>query len=195
MGRFFAIDPLFKKDPYNSPYAFSENRVIDAKELEGLEITYVHGKLNTNDFLSTLRVINSTKSGNEFNKIFLNQKKTDILYYPLREYWGEQGMTNIIRNKRDFDKLKSGSNWYYYQELEYKDVKKSIEEGKDLILIGTSYSPNWKNEKELVTESFTIQHEKEAHAINYLNKKNQMYMMIMKDIITIEVMTVHQMKN
>ena len=62
VGRFFAIDPLFKKDPYNSPYAFSENRVIDAKELEGLEITYVHGKLNTNDFLSTLRVINSTKS-------------------------------------------------------------------------------------------------------------------------------------
>jgi RHS repeat-associated protein len=37
IGRFFAIDPLFKEYPWNSPYAFSENRVIDAIELEGLE--------------------------------------------------------------------------------------------------------------------------------------------------------------
>jgi len=41
IGRFFAVDPLFKKYPHNSPYAFSENRVIDGIELEGLEyITY-----------------------------------------------------------------------------------------------------------------------------------------------------------
>ena len=37
VGRFFAIDPLFKKYAHNSPYNFSENRVIDAVELEGLE--------------------------------------------------------------------------------------------------------------------------------------------------------------
>ncbi|KAF2342574.1 thrombospondin type 3 repeat-containing protein [Flavobacterium tistrianum] len=37
IGRFFAVDPLFKKYAYNSPYAFSENRVMDAIELEGLE--------------------------------------------------------------------------------------------------------------------------------------------------------------
>ena len=37
IGRFFARDPLFKEYPWNSPYAFSENRVIDAIELEGLE--------------------------------------------------------------------------------------------------------------------------------------------------------------
>lgn len=35
--RFFAIDPLAAKYPHNSPYAFSENRVIDGIELEGLE--------------------------------------------------------------------------------------------------------------------------------------------------------------
>jgi|JI7StandDraft_1071085.scaffolds.fasta_scaffold248543_1 hypothetical protein len=38
VGRFFAIDPLFKSFPWNSPYAFSENRVIDGFELEGLEV-------------------------------------------------------------------------------------------------------------------------------------------------------------
>lgn len=36
-GRFWSVDPLFKKYPYNSTYAFSENRVIDGVELEGLE--------------------------------------------------------------------------------------------------------------------------------------------------------------
>jgi RHS repeat-associated protein len=37
LGRFFAVDPLASKYPYNSTYAFSENRVVDGVELEGLE--------------------------------------------------------------------------------------------------------------------------------------------------------------
>ena len=37
IGRFFAVDPLFKEYPFYSPYQFSGNRVIDAIELEGLE--------------------------------------------------------------------------------------------------------------------------------------------------------------
>jgi hypothetical protein len=37
IGRFFAVDPLAPDYPHNSPYAFSENRVIDGIELEGLE--------------------------------------------------------------------------------------------------------------------------------------------------------------
>ena len=37
IGRFFAVDPLQKSFPWNSSYAFSENRLIDHVELEGLE--------------------------------------------------------------------------------------------------------------------------------------------------------------
>ena len=37
IGRFFGIDPLAEKYIYNSPYAFSENKVIRHRELEGLE--------------------------------------------------------------------------------------------------------------------------------------------------------------
>ncbi|MCH4828263.1 RHS repeat-associated core domain-containing protein [Flavobacterium columnare] len=37
VGRFFAVDPKEDEYPWNSPYAFSENRVIDAIELEGAE--------------------------------------------------------------------------------------------------------------------------------------------------------------
>src|SRR5690625_4230696 len=41
IGRFMLIDPLAEKYVYNSPYAFSENRVIDARELEGLEAALI----------------------------------------------------------------------------------------------------------------------------------------------------------
>ncbi len=37
IARFFNTDPLAEQYVYNSPYAFSENRVIDGVELEGLE--------------------------------------------------------------------------------------------------------------------------------------------------------------
>ncbi len=42
IGRFLSIDPLAPDYPHNSPYAFSENRVIDGIELEGLEVVTVH---------------------------------------------------------------------------------------------------------------------------------------------------------
>jgi len=46
VGRFFTRDPLEKNYPWNSPYAFSENRVIDGLELEGLEYVSFHHNAN-----------------------------------------------------------------------------------------------------------------------------------------------------
>jgi RHS repeat-associated protein len=43
VGRFLSIDPLAAEFPHNSPYAFSENRVLDAIELEGLEAVLIIG--------------------------------------------------------------------------------------------------------------------------------------------------------
>lgn len=37
VGRFFNVDPLSEKYAYQSHYNFSENRVVDGRELEGLE--------------------------------------------------------------------------------------------------------------------------------------------------------------
>jgi RHS repeat-associated protein len=42
IGKFFSVDPLNSKYPWNSSYAFSENRVIDGIELEGLEYQVFH---------------------------------------------------------------------------------------------------------------------------------------------------------
>ncbi|MCI5055633.1 MAG: hypothetical protein MRY83_05960, partial [Flavobacteriales bacterium] len=42
VGRFFSLDPRTADYPWNSPYAFSENRVTDGIELEGREhLTYI----------------------------------------------------------------------------------------------------------------------------------------------------------
>ena len=38
IGRFLSVDPLAAKYPWNSPYAFAENKVIQYVELEGLEV-------------------------------------------------------------------------------------------------------------------------------------------------------------
>ncbi len=37
IGRFLSVDPLFREYPWNSTYAFAENRVIDGIDLEGRE--------------------------------------------------------------------------------------------------------------------------------------------------------------
>ncbi len=37
LGRFWKVDPLFASYPWNSPYAFAENRPIDGIDLEGKE--------------------------------------------------------------------------------------------------------------------------------------------------------------
>jgi RHS repeat-associated protein len=42
LGRFFSLDPFVFAFPHNSPYVFSENIVINAVELEGLEKVYVY---------------------------------------------------------------------------------------------------------------------------------------------------------
>jgi len=80
IGRFFATDPKEDEYPWNSSYAFSENRVLDAIELEGAEHLNVNvyrvfknsgGKYEAiKQMSSTQRNIGTwsgTKSQNQFN--------------------------------------------------------------------------------------------------------------------------------
>ena len=57
LGRFLSLDPKAKEYPWNSPYAFSENRLIDGKELEGAEYYSVHVDNNTGE---TIEVVDYT---------------------------------------------------------------------------------------------------------------------------------------
>ncbi len=42
LGKFLSVDPLSREYPWNSPYAFAENDVIRAIDLEGLEKYIIH---------------------------------------------------------------------------------------------------------------------------------------------------------
>jgi RHS repeat-associated protein len=57
LGRFFAIDPLASKYPHNSPYAFSENRVIDGVELEGCEYISIHVRIKNDGSMERIKVV------------------------------------------------------------------------------------------------------------------------------------------
>ncbi|ABQ03644.1 RHS repeat-associated core domain-containing protein [Flavobacterium johnsoniae] len=50
IGRFFAVDPLFREYAYNSPYSFSENRVMDGVEREGLEVENINAYLKAKKY-------------------------------------------------------------------------------------------------------------------------------------------------
>jgi len=52
MARFFNVDPLSEKYAYQSHYNFSENRVVDGVELEGLEASIINkaGDMNINGY-------------------------------------------------------------------------------------------------------------------------------------------------
>jgi RHS repeat-associated protein len=56
VGRFFAVDPLFREYPHNSVYAFSENRVIDGIDLEGLEYASYNIYLDKNQNVAKITV-------------------------------------------------------------------------------------------------------------------------------------------
>ena len=53
IGRFITIDPLAEDYNYQSPYNFSENRVIDAVEIEGLEAFFIHGTWSNSNFMTS----------------------------------------------------------------------------------------------------------------------------------------------
>jgi RHS repeat-associated protein len=66
VGRFLRLDPIFRDYPWNSPYVFAENRVIQGVDFEGLEFKDANGnntanvantQLGTNNFGLTAREI------------------------------------------------------------------------------------------------------------------------------------------
>jgi RHS repeat-associated protein len=81
LGRFFAVDPLASSYPHNSPYAFSENRVIDAVELEGLEKVIVHYSYRNNGDVK-ITVVKASESfdlGDENSKSFTTEENTTLV--------------------------------------------------------------------------------------------------------------------
>lgn len=80
IGRFFAVDPLTAKYPWNSPYGFSENRVVDGIELEGLEWKPIYDKQgNISDYEWVGYLTGWTTSDG-----FVGENKTDLPGWSVR---------------------------------------------------------------------------------------------------------------
>ena len=70
IGRFWSVDPLAGKFPWNSVYAFAENRVVDGRELEGLE--YLNADVCRWIFRSDGAYINIDNLSSLGTKIYMN---------------------------------------------------------------------------------------------------------------------------
>lgn len=57
VSRFLSIDPLSRNFPWNSPYAFAENRPIDAIDLEGLEALMIVGVQYLSDGRAIIQIV------------------------------------------------------------------------------------------------------------------------------------------
>ncbi|GIV45152.1 MAG: hypothetical protein KatS3mg035_2275 [Bacteroidia bacterium] len=114
LGRFFSVDPLAGKYPYNSVYAFSENRVIDGVELEGLE----KSKPKTNEGKTALQIYEE-----KFGKI--NIYNPVIKYSPMGK-GNKSGATGWVfelsfKKKINYSNKLTTENEIYNPEIERRE--------------------------------------------------------------------------
>ncbi|MEW4925443.1 RHS repeat-associated core domain-containing protein [Algibacter sp. 2305UL17-15] len=111
VGRFFAVDPLATTYPWNSPYAFSENRVIDGVDLEGLE------------FQQTIGGPREPTLGESIDPIFAIQSGYTAVGNTARKAWakamGETEYTRVTLKIQDYYDVQYKMNtigiYYEYQ--------------------------------------------------------------------------------
>jgi RHS repeat-associated protein len=115
VGRFFATDPLENKYPANSPYAFSENNVIHAVELEGLEKVVTHTfNREYKKFVVTQKSINNLYKQN-FNRYLYKNADGQITKEVVKSWDGgfvaesKNGTPILVTPTYKFDPTKMAS--------------------------------------------------------------------------------------
>ena len=167
VGRFFATDPLESTYPWNSTYAFSENRVIDGIDLEGLEfttydITFVDGRIQdfkvTTDFdlknpetkgpgiQSNFKFLITGKEKIENRKITPSQfikAREDIVSYFNRivEVKKKSFFTSKVREEFSKRKVNSFTEFQILQlDIQIDKLDERIYRGK--LVYNTKYNPD-----------------------------------------------------
>jgi len=121
IGRFFAIDPLTKDYPWNSPYAFSENRLIDGFELEGLEYHTVHIQQNRDGSKSLLKVESHRDTEEGYGPL---GKGIAYKYYTVNDKGEKSGYTILRTNSYGIYQGANNPKRYWEQpndDGEYED--------------------------------------------------------------------------
>ncbi|MCH2229647.1 MAG: hypothetical protein MK105_04820 [Crocinitomicaceae bacterium] len=102
IGRFFAIDPLAPSYPHNSPYAFSENVVINAVELEGLE-----KKIKITSEVLRPRIGRLIRAGN-YKKVF------EIVQYTRTHGWHDPKDKEYLKKVYEVKRQENEQNSWSY---------------------------------------------------------------------------------
>ena len=156
IGRFNSVDPLTAKYPHNSSYAFSENCVINAVELEGLEKVFVYNHTYDSKTKSMIIVPSHTEVNN-----YLRENINRIDYYgpngkvTKQEYKSMGYKEGVIRKPgEDYaDKFKnqdnkpsgavstSLNNTGSYGELEGKAGARIVSDELNEISVKSAYIP------------------------------------------------------
>lgn len=151
LGRFFAPDPLEKSYPHNSTYAFSENRVIDGVDFEGLEyVTRIHIIMD-NKIVFTSDKVYYQMSDEQIKKLggTTSSWYNAASYGPegkgikheFRDIKGKELYKPIWDNKRSYDISTHG---LYSGPGSITTTGPEIgETGKNAYGFGTSYDFNW----------------------------------------------------
>ncbi len=135
IGRFFVTDPLKKSFPWNSPYAFSENVVINAIELEGLETAHVYNVVGT----GKNKTVKKSYDYDNYNKF--NQR--------VYRYFDSQGemYQEMVQKLDDKGKVLSYQTEKYAVDGDVNTKPYSLSNqtrGKETNWYdGTVFSPNW----------------------------------------------------
>ena len=155
LGRFFAVDPLASKYPWNSTYAFSENKVIAWIELEGLEsffasdMTYL-GTIN-NDTKTKYIVDDKIKEDVENQILFINKFPNSATSHKLSEELVSKGQ--LITDK-------TVSLFYEIPKSNILDTKLCLAQPPSKILTGNESFDLDKDDARLIAT--TLEHTGDA---------------------------------
>ena len=143
IGRFLSLDPLASEYPHNSPYAFSENRVIDGVEFEGLEFVDVtsieytkEGKLKITAAVDVKIKILNISSSNMQKEIL--QSNAERATRKMRKALKQVGVHNSKLNPLNLTDTKTNVEYHFsIRSIETKVVEsvEDFEPGDMVVLL------------------------------------------------------------
>lgn len=143
LGKFLSVDPLSKEYPWNSTYAFAENRVIDGKDLEGKEWKSVTTENGTKLTCTIVLVNMSSLSEKEVTKLVKDMKKE------FKKHFSGEGVdaslvVNVVNNPTPGQRLSMIANpkkTIYVGLLDGEGIRKkdgTVTAGKAFMFEGAS---------------------------------------------------------
>jgi RHS repeat-associated protein len=154
LGRFLSIDPLSKKYPWNSSYAFAENDVISCKDLEGAEklrATFFDNKLQRLTVIDPNQMPNIT--GIEIETIKIS-KYGDVINMGTSDRFSMEFLDHV-KDLKALSKMEFKSDRSFHDQFNECGIKEpSTEDGEtkcvtDIWVVTTTLDPakggNWVN--------------------------------------------------